>query len=142
MQQAHGDKAGNKRARNSGQIVARVANGQSRFGKQRADRRLLAGAQFHNQPAARRKQARRVGSDGTVGIEAIVAAIERKRRIVVAHLRREGRDFAAHHIRRVRHDDIEWAAHAGGDIAGDESAAIGETEARGIAAARCPAPPD
>ncbi len=50
---------------------------------------FLAGAQLHDQPAARRQQAARLRGDGAVTIKPIRAAIERNRRVVVAHFRRE-----------------------------------------------------
>jgi len=52
----------------------------------------------------------RVGSDADFD-----AAVERKRGVVVAHLRRKRCNVAARHIGRIRDDEIERAGRAGGD---------------------------
>ena len=80
---------------------------QSGIGKQRANRRFLARPQFHDQPAARRQQTAGVMGNGAVTIKAVGAAVERKRRVVVAHLRRKRGDIAVRHVRRVGDDQIE-----------------------------------
>ena len=61
-------------------------------------------------------------------------AVERYRRGVVTHLRRQRGDIGMRHIRRVRHDQIERALQGRGDIAGDEPATGGEAVAFGIGA--------
>ena len=58
-------------------------------------------------PGASRPGASR--RDGAVSVKPVVAAVERWRRVVVAHLRRERCDVAARNIRRVRHDEVERA---------------------------------
>ena len=53
-----------------------------------------------------------IGGDGAIGIEAVLAAVEREPRIEVAHLRRQRGDVVGRDIGRIGDDEIEPAARA------------------------------
>ena len=54
--------------------------------EQALDIALLPGPDLDHQLAARREQARRIGGDRPIGRKPVRAAVERMRRIMVAHL--------------------------------------------------------
>ena len=82
-----------------------------------------AGLDSYRAIAAGRQQPSRLGGNRAVTIETGRPAVERNRRVVIAHLRRQRRNLVVRDIRRVRHDQLERSGQAIRDVAFDETAA-------------------
>ena len=74
--------------------------------------RGLALSGLDDQRAAGREPLGRLRNQGAIGVIAVLAAVERQMRIVLAHLDAQFRNFPCGNIGRVRHDQIERAASA------------------------------
>ena len=63
--------------------------------------------EFEHQDAVGCEQARRVGCDGAIAIEAVGAAIECAPRIEVAHFGLQPRNVGPRHVRGIGNEDID-----------------------------------
>src|SRR5579864_2168999 len=91
------------------------------IGQHRSNRVHHGIAEFHHKPAAGFEQPLRLGHKTPVNIEAVVAAIESHRRLVLAHFALDGGLVESGHVRRIRYDHVERARREGAcQIASDE----------------------
>ena len=115
--------------------IARRVNIQRLFAREeRCYRIRLRGAHFHYHVTACAHQPRRFRRERPIGAQPIRAAIKRKKRIMVAHLRRELRQLVARNIGRIRDHQIEPTDERAGEIAGDERRAFGKAQPLGVVA--------
>jgi hypothetical protein len=114
-------------------VVSRGRDCKPPFGKRPFDVLLLSGSDLDHQVARGSEQAGRVGRNRPIGRETVGAAVERVRRIMIAHLAGERRDVAAANVGRVRDDEVEPALQCGTVVAREEHRAVGEAVLFGIA---------
>ena len=105
---------------------------------------VLAEAELEDEIAAGTEAARRLPDQPREEIEAVGAAEQRDRRLVIAHFGLQRRPRAIDHVRRIRDDRVERPVDAVEQIAVPERDAIGDAVPRGVAsrdlerrAARC-----
>ena len=92
----------------------------------------LARTNFQRNDASRRQKIPQAGNNFPVGGQAIFAAIDRKRRIVVANLGRKSDEFSFRNIWRIGNDHIKTAAQAMGPIAAHDARTLPKPETRAI----------
>ncbi len=88
--------------------------------QKRLNRQLLPGADFQRDDALRRQQITQTRDYGPIRRQAVLAAIERKERIVIANLRRKADKFTLRNIWRIGNNHIKTAAQCIGPIAADD----------------------
>jgi len=97
-------------------------------GQERFDGRMLASPCFQRDQTAWREQIPASRDDFAIGRQTVLAAIQGQARIVIANLRWEVSDFAAHDIRRIGDDHVERTTQGPGPIALDNQPALREPQ--------------
>jgi hypothetical protein len=100
--------------------------------QKRFNGKALARTNFESNDASRRQKIPQVRNDFPVGGQAIFAAIERKRRIVIANLGRKTDELSSRNIWRIGNDHIKTAAQGMGPIAAHDARALPKPETRAI----------
>ena len=122
-------------ARNAAEIGARRPVRHETGGeRQPGDIVVLVLADFEDQRTAGREHVGGLTENYPVGIEPVVAAVERAMRIVFAHFRRQGLNVAGPDIGRVLHDQIAGRGDSGGEMACGEGRASRQTQSRRVGA--------
>ena len=122
------------RARNVLQIVADLHDVESVHAAHEIGHAIiLAAAELHDEPPARRKLRGRALEHAAQSIEPVLAAEQRHRRLVIAHFRRQPALRHRRHVRGIRDDEIDALLDAVEKARFDERDAVVHVVAHGVA---------